>query len=334
MRFLTDPFAFAFFTRALIAGVIIGALCGAIGVFVVLRRMSYIGHGLAHSVMGGVAVALVLDIDPYWGASAATLVSAVLIHRIARRRGLHADAAIGIVTTAMFAVGIAVISATLAVRVNLESLLFGNILGLRHADLMLAAGIALAVAAVLVVSYKSLVFVLFDPTVAAAHGVRVGAVEVVFNLLVCGVVIASVRVLGVLLIAAAVVVPAAFARLLCTSFHRMFLVSTVTGAAISVVGLYGSYHHDIPSGPAIVLTGTALFALAAGGTGLLQGLRRGRARAVVRAGVARELAGLQEVDEAGLVEDRDTERLGLGQLRLARPLPDHEGGRLLGDAPR
>jgi ABC-type Mn2+/Zn2+ transport system permease subunit len=282
VNLLTEPLGFAFFTRALLAGVVIGALCGAIGVFVVLRRMSYIGHGLAHSVVGGVAVALVLDVDMYWGAAAATLVSAVLIDRIARRHGLHADAAIGIVTTATFAVGVAVISTTLAVRVNLESLLFGNVLGLRQGDVVLALAVAVGVALLLLTFYKSLVFVLFDPTVASAQGVRVAATETVFNLLVCGVVVASVRVLGVLLIAAAVVVPAAFARLLCTSFHRMLAVSTVTGAAVSVVGLFVSYHADVPSGPAVVLTGTTLFALAALVTAGASAARRRGARAGVR----------------------------------------------------
>jgi ABC-type Mn2+/Zn2+ transport system permease subunit len=278
VSWLVEPFEYAFFTRALLAGIVIGGLCGAIGVFVVLRRMSYIGHGLAHSVIGGVAVAVVLDVDMYWGAATATLLSAVLIDRIARRRGLHADAAIGIVTTAMFAIGVAVISVTLAVRVNLESLLFGNVLGLRYSDVILAVAIAAVVAALLVAFYKSLVFVLFDPTVASAQGVRVAVTETVFNLLICGVVVASVRVLGVLLIAAAVVVPAAFARLLCTSFNRMFAVSTVTGSVVGVVGLYLSYHWDVPSGPAIVLTGTALFAVAALATATATTVRRRRAR--------------------------------------------------------
>ena len=117
IQWAAEPFAYAFFARAMLAGVLIGGMCGALSVFVVLRRMSYIGHGLAHSVLGGVAVAIALGYDPYVGAVAATLLSALLIDRVTRRRGLHADAAIGIVTTAIFAAGVATLS-VLPVGVN------------------------------------------------------------------------------------------------------------------------------------------------------------------------------------------------------------------------
>jgi ABC-type Mn2+/Zn2+ transport system permease subunit len=258
---LTDPFAYAFFGRAMIAGVLIGAMCGALSVFIVLRRMSYIGHGLAHAVLGGVAVGVVLGQDLYVGAIVATLLAALLIDRISRRRGLHADASIGIVTTAIFAIGVATLSLAPA-RVNIEAVLFGNILGVGRVDLLVASGVAVAFLVVLLVAYKSLVFTTFDPEVAAVHGVRVGTSELLFNLLTAAVVVASVRVLGVLLIAAAVVVPGAFARLVSRSLGVMLVIATAVGVASSVVGLYASYHADVPSGPAIVLTATAFFLVA------------------------------------------------------------------------
>jgi ABC-type Mn2+/Zn2+ transport system permease subunit len=258
---LTDPFAYAFFGRAMIAGVLIGAMCGALSVFIVLRRMSYIGHGLAHAVLGGVAVGVVLGQDLYVGAIIATLLAALLIDRISRRRGLHADASIGIVTTAIFAIGVATLSLAPA-RVNIEAVLFGNILGVGRVDLLVATGVGVAFLVVLLVAYKSLVFTTFDPEVAAVHGVRVGTSELLFNLLTAAVVVASVRVLGVLLIAAAVVVPGAFARLVSRSLGVMLIIATAVGVASSVVGLYASYHADVPSGPAIVLTATAFFLVA------------------------------------------------------------------------
>jgi ABC-type Mn2+/Zn2+ transport system permease subunit len=258
LTWLSDPFAYAFFTRAMIAGVLVGALCGSLSVFVVLRRMSYIGHGLAHAVLGGVAVGLVLGQGMYLGAVVATLLAALLIDRISRRRGLHADAAIGIVTTAIFAIGIATLSMSPA-RINVEAVLFGNILGVRPLDLWVVSGVGLVLVVTLVVAYKRLVFSTFDPEVAAVHGVRVGTSEVVFNLLTAAVVVASVRVLGVLLIAAAVVIPGAFARLVSRSLATMLVIATLVGVASSVVGLYASYHADVPSGPAIVLTATAVF---------------------------------------------------------------------------
>lgn len=255
---LADPFAYAFFARAMVAGVLVGAMCGALSVFVVLRRMSYIGHGLAHAVLGGVAVGLVLGQGMYLGAVVATLVAALLIDRISRRRGLHPDAAIGVVTTAIFAVGVITLSLS-PTRINVEAVLFGNILGVSPVDLWVVGLVGALLLATLLVAYKRLVFATFDPEVAAAHGVRVAGSEVVFNLLTAAVVVASVRVLGVLLIAAAVVIPGAFARLVSRSLGAMVGIATLLGVGSSVVGLYASYHADVPSGPAIVLTATAVF---------------------------------------------------------------------------
>jgi ABC-type Mn2+/Zn2+ transport system permease subunit len=274
---LVEPFGFAFFTRAMVAGVLIGAMCGALSVFVVLRRMSYIGHGLAHSVLGGVAVGVALGADLYVGAIAATVVSALLIDRVTRRRQLHADAAIGIVTTAIFAVGVATLS-VVPTRINVEAVLFGNILGVDTLDLWVAGGVGLAFVVVLFTLYKRLVLTTFDPEVAGVHGVRTGAVELVFSLSTAAVVVASVRVLGVLLIAAAVVIPAAVARLVTNSFATTLVVATTLGIVSSIVGLYASFHVDVPSGPTIVLTGALVFAVTFAVTASLARLRLGRAR--------------------------------------------------------
>jgi ABC-type Mn2+/Zn2+ transport system permease subunit len=277
LTWLSDPFAYTFFTRAMIAGVLVGALCGSLSVFIVLRRMSYIGHGLAHAVLGGVAVGLVLGQGMYVGAVAATLLAALLIDRVSRRQGLHADAAIGIVTTAIFAIGIATLSMS-PERINVEAVLFGNILGVRPVDLWVVAGVGILLLATLVVAYKRLVFATFDPEVAAVHGVRVGSSEVVFNLLTAAVVVASVRVLGVLLIAAAVVIPGAFARLVSRSLATMIAIATAVGVGSSVVGLYASYHADVPSGPAIVLTATAVFLVGFVASSLANGIGTARMR--------------------------------------------------------
>ncbi|HVL99951.1 MAG TPA: metal ABC transporter permease [Egibacteraceae bacterium] len=279
MTWLAEPLSYAFFVRALAAGVLIGAMCGAVSVFVVLRRMSYIGHGLAHSVLGGVAVGAALGYHHYVGAVVATLVAALLIDRVARQRGLHADAAIGIVTTAMFAAGIAIVSMVPRAGGSTEALLFGSILAVTRADLMMAAGVAAAFAAVLFFLAKPLVFVTFDPEVAAVQGVRAGVMEAVFHLLTAGVIIASVRVLGVLLVAAVVVIPAALARLVTRSIAGMLAVATAVGVVSSVAGLYLSFHAGVPSGPAIVLVGAGLFAattLAAWAGARLVGVRARR----------------------------------------------------------
>ncbi len=274
---LTEPLQYAFFGRALLAGVLIGAMCGALSVFVVLRRMSYIGHGLAHAVLGGVAVGVAFGADLYVGAVGATVLAALLIDRVTRRRGLHADAAIGIVTTAIFAIGVGTL-AVVPTRVNLEALLFGNILGVARIDLAVAGGVGLTFLVILLLRYKALVFTTFDPEVARVHGVRVERIELLFSLLTAAVVVASVRVLGVLLIAAAVVIPAAIARLVTRSFGAMLVWSTALGVVSSVVGLYLSFHVDVPSGPTIVITGATLFAVVFAVTAATARLALGRVR--------------------------------------------------------
>ena len=148
MSWLTEPWKYAFFRHAIAAGALAGALCGLVGVYVVLRRMSYIGHGLSHAIFGGAVASYVLQINFYVGAGIWGLVSALLINSVSRRRKIGADAAIGIVTTASFAVGVALISHFHRFTVNFEAALFGNILGVSVSQLVVLLGAALFTAVV------------------------------------------------------------------------------------------------------------------------------------------------------------------------------------------
>ena len=262
MNLLTDPFEFAFFGRALIAAVLVGALTGALGPFVIVRRMAYIGQGLSQSVLGGVGVALVYGAGLYSGAAAAALVAIVAIYLV-RRRGVPVDTAIGIVASTMFAAGVAVISANRDRSLNITNLLFGNILGVDRNDLILVAVVVAFTATVLAAFYKPLLAVTHNHAVAEAHGVRAGLIEAMFHLLLGLAVVTALQVLGVLLVAATLLLPAATASLAFRSFGQLTVASIGIGVAIGIVGLYISYYHDIASGPAIVLTGAAVFAAVA-----------------------------------------------------------------------
>jgi len=262
VSFLLEPFRYDFFVRGLVAATVVGGLCGMVGTFVVLRRMSYIGHGLSHAIFGGAVVGYVAGNSFYvagglWGA-----VSALLINAVARTRKVGADAAIGIVTTASFALGVALISRGHHFTRNFEAALFGNVLGVTTGDLWVLAGVAAAAAVAIFFLYKQLLFVTFDPEVAGAYGVRTGFVDVVFSLVLAAAIIATMRVLGVTLIAAAIVTPAVVARLSTASFGRMLVLSVVVGAATGFAGMYVSYYADIASGATITLVATALFAAA------------------------------------------------------------------------
>jgi manganese/iron transport system permease protein/iron/zinc/copper transport system permease protein len=242
--------------------VLVGAITGALGPFVVVRRMAYIGQGLSQSVLGGVGIGLVYGAGLYSGAVAATAVATMAIY-VVRKRGVPVDTAIGIVASTMFAAGVAVISANRDRSLNITNLLFGNVLGVDRNDLILVGAVVAIVAVVLFTSYKRLVATTHNPAVATAHGVPTGAMEVIFNAMLALAVVTALQVLGVLLVAATLLLPAATASLVFGSFGRLTLMSIGLGIVTAVIGLYVSYYHDIASGPSIVLTGAAAFAITA-----------------------------------------------------------------------
>ncbi len=256
---LLQPFQFEFFNKALLAAVLVGGLCGLIGVYVVLRRMSYIGHGLSHSIFGGAVVSYVLSLNFYLGAGAWGFLSALIIDGVARKRKVTTDAAIGIVTTASFAVGVAIISRARSFTKNFDAALFGNILGIKDGDLWAIIGVALAVSVVIFFIYKQLLFSTFDSEVAPVYGVRTRWIDTFFSLTLAATIIVSMQILGVTLIAASLIIPPTIARLLTDNFHRMVLYSVLLGVLSSVVGIYLSYEIDVSSGASIVITAAILF---------------------------------------------------------------------------
>jgi manganese/iron transport system permease protein/iron/zinc/copper transport system permease protein len=165
---LSAPFQYEFFRNGFVAAVIVGALCGFIGVYVVLRRMSYIGHGLSHAIFGGAVLSYVVNINFFVGAGLWALISAALIHLISHRRLVGADAAIGVVTTSSFAIGVAIVSTYRSFTRNIEAALFGNILGITEKDLWIVTTIALLVFVGLLMIRRQLLFSSFDPEVATA----------------------------------------------------------------------------------------------------------------------------------------------------------------------
>jgi ABC-type Mn2+/Zn2+ transport system permease subunit len=259
---LLEPLTYVFFRRALLASCLVGALCGLVGVYIVLRRMSYIGHGLSHAVFGGAVISALMQVNFYLGAGLWGVASALLINEVAQRRKLGADAAIGIVTTASFAIGVAGLSRQRRFMRNFEAALFGNVLGITPADLWMIAGVALASMLGILILYKPLLFSTFDEEVAEVYGVPTHWVNTLFALILAAVIIVSMQVMGVTLIAAALVIPASAARLLTHRFGSLLWLASALGAGVSVVGMYASYYLDLASGATIVLIGTAIFLVA------------------------------------------------------------------------
>jgi len=274
--FFTDPLAFEFFRRALLAATLVGALTGLVGVFVVLRRMSYIGHGMSHAVFGGAVVGYVAGFNFYLAAGLWGFISALLINQTTRRRQIAADAAIGIITTASFALGVALISRSSSFTRNFDAALFGNLLAVNQSDIWVIAGTLLATALVVFLFYKQLLFLTFDPEVAPIYGVRAGWLDSLFALVLAATIIASIRIMGVTLIAASLVIPPVVARLVTDRFAYMLMLSTSLGATLAFFGLFLSYQLDIASGASIVLLSAAVFAVTILAVSIREWLTTGR----------------------------------------------------------
>ena len=276
------PLQYEFFVRGLIVATLVGGLCGAIGVYIVLRRMAYIGHGLSHAVFGGAVVSFVISINFYIGASVWGFVSAMLINLTTRKRSISADAAIGIITTASFAFGIALISRFGSFTRNFDAALFGNILGVGQSDVIAILIVTVATLVIVIVAYKQLLFTTFEPDVARFYGVPVGWMDALFSLVLAAVVVVSMQILGVTMLAAAIVIPPVIARLLTNDFGKMIVLSTAIGAFTGLGGIYISFYVDVSSGATVVLFSASLFVLTLTYTSIKQRLAVLRGKRVLR----------------------------------------------------
>ena len=259
MNALVEPFGFAFFRHGILVATVAGALCGLVGVYVVLRGMSYIGHGLSHAIFGGAAASAVLSQNVYLGAGVWGLASALMIGRVTRRRVIGSDAAIGVITTASFALGLVLFNTFGTARRSVDAMLFGSILGVSAQDVWVIAAVGVGAAALVFLRYRALLFATFDPEVAEVSGVNTARVDALLMLALAGAILATMKVIGVVLVAAMLVIPAVVARLLTNRFAWMLWLAVAVGAVSGFAGMYLSYFLDVSSGATIVLVGTAAF---------------------------------------------------------------------------
>jgi ABC-type Mn2+/Zn2+ transport system permease subunit len=270
---ILDPYRYDFFTNGVLVATIAGALCGLLGVFVVLRGLSYIGHGLSHSVFGGAAASAVMGLNYFVGAGIWGVTSGIIIGRIARRRLIGADAAIGVVTTASFALGLALLNRYGQAKKSIEAVLFGSVLGVETVDIIAVSVVAALTALLVFGLYRHLLFATFDPEVAQVSGVKVSWVEALLMGMLSLTILVTMRVIGTLLISALLVIPASVARMLTNSFSRMLWISPLVGATSAFIGMNLSYHLDTSASATIILVGTLMFIVVYAVSGL-----RGRSR--------------------------------------------------------
>lgn len=259
IEILTQPLSYGFMQRGMMASVMVGILCAVVGCYVVLRGMAYLGDAMSHAILPGVAVAYLLKGDILLGALVAAIVVALGIGFFTKRGTIKEDTAIGILFAATLSLGVALISTIKTYALDLTHILFGNVLGVSDTDLLLIAALGLVVLLTIVLLYKELLVISFDPILAATLRLPVEVLKNVLLVLIALAVVVSMQTVGVGLVAAMLVTPAATASFLTRRLPSMMLVSGALGALASIVGLYLSYYLNIASGAAVVLTATIFF---------------------------------------------------------------------------
>jgi manganese/iron transport system permease protein len=278
MDYVLEPLGSAFFVRALLAAAIVGVVCAVVGTYVVLKGIAFIGDAIAHAAFPGVVAAFLLSIPFYLGAAVAAVGTALAIGYVTRRARIRTDTAIGVLFAGTFAFGVFLYSTIQGYVADLFSFLFGQLLSTSLQDLIALAILGAIVLGVVAVLWKELLYATFDPLGAAASGLRVDLLESLFLALIALTIVISLQAIGIILVVAMLVTPAATAQLLTVRFGRMMALASSLAVGAAIAGLYLSYWLDVASGATIVLVQTGLFlvVLALGPrTGLLARRRPG-----------------------------------------------------------
>ena len=257
-----QPLGYAFFLRALVASTVVGLVCAVVGSYMVLRGLAFMGDALSHSAFPGVVAAYLLKGPFYLGAAIAAVGTALAIGWVTRRGRLRSDTTIGVLFAGMFALGVFLFSRIPNYVGDLFGFLFGEILGIGDADLVALTALAIIVLVVVAVFWKELLYSTFDPLGAAAAGLPVARLDYVLLAVIALTIVVSLQAVGIILVVAMLVTPAAIGQLLATSFGRLVAIAIAVGVVSPIAGLYLSYWLDAATGATIVLVETGLFILA------------------------------------------------------------------------
>jgi manganese/iron transport system permease protein len=261
LNFLLDPLSYEFMRNAIAIGMIVGVLCPVVGSYLIVQRMALLGDVIAHCVLPGLSVSFFLGIDILIGAFSSGILGALLIAWIRAQTRVKVDAAMALTFSTFFALGVTLIT-VLQNKLDLDSFLFGDILGISANDIRRTLIIASVILLVVKLFYKELLFYTFDKTGAQAVGLPINAIYAGFMATITLTIIASMQAVGVILVISLLVGPALTAYLLVRELHQMMVLGAVIGAIACISGVYLSYYYNLPSGPAIVLVSSSLFLLA------------------------------------------------------------------------
>lgn len=280
--FLADPLAYGFMQRGLVAAILIGIVCAVMGTFVVLKGLAFIGDAVSHAAFPGLVIAFMLGLPLYLGGAVASVGTALAIGFVSRRGRLRFDTTVGVLFAGTFALGILLFSTIKNYVADLLGYLLGNVLGIGIGDLVQVAVLGAVVLVIVIAIRKELLFATFDPLGAAASGLPVGALEYLLLALLGVTIVVSIQAVGIVMVVAMLVTPAATAQLLVVRFERLMVLAAVLATIAAVSGLYLSFYANLASGASIVLIETLFFLLAlllGPRSGLLSGRAARRAEA-------------------------------------------------------
>lgn len=259
-----DPFQYDFMLRALLVSLLVGVMCPVIGAYVITRNLAFMGDALAHAVLPGVVVALLIGISSFIVAVPVGIIIALMMGYLSRRTGISEDASIGILFAGMFALGLTLLATSgKSIGVDVEDLLMGQLLGVTTNDVYISLALTAIVVVVLYLSHDHLAFTTFDPLGAKVMGLRTGILDYGLLVLLALVIVIGIQAVGIVLVMAMLVTPAATAYLMARRFVVIMFVAAFIGMVSAVTGLYISFHMDLPAGPAMTLVATVIFGLTA-----------------------------------------------------------------------
>ncbi|MDV2582901.1 metal ABC transporter permease [Alkalibacillus haloalkaliphilus] len=260
--FIDAVMTYPFLQNALIAGVLVGIVCGVVGCFIILRGMALMGEAISHAVLPGVVIAYMLGASFFVGAVITGVLTAIGIGYISQNSRIKDDSAIGILLTGTFAVGVVLVTTIGSTSINVWHILFGNVLAVSRTDLWMTLGITVGVLILIFVFYKQLLLSTFDPTMAKAIGLPTRLIHYMLMFILSLVTVASLNTVGIILVVAMLITPGATAYLMTDRLPMMLTLSAVFGVISAVVGVYYSYIYDVATGASIVIVATLLFTLA------------------------------------------------------------------------
>ena len=260
MAFIEAVMQYGFLQKALLTSVMVGIICGVIGCFIILRGMALMGDAISHAVLPGVAISYMLGVNFFFGAVISGVITAIAIGFVSQNSRIKHDTSIGIMFTAAFASGIIIIT-MLKSSTDLYHILFGNVLAVRSSDMWITLGISLIVLGAVYLFYKELLVTSFDPTMGAAYGLPVRFIHYFLMTLLTMVTVASLQTVGIVLVVAMLITPAAAAYLLTERLWMMIFLASGIGVISSITGLYFSFTYNLASGATIVISSTAIFIL-------------------------------------------------------------------------